>query len=683
MGRIQLLRIAALSVPLLAACEVVEKVQPVPVAEFGLWEDASGDVSDPELASICVDLWDWSLENDPLWATSLGDPRHLGDLPQISARSRQKDAEQLAGFARRLSELDPQLLVAFDREVLTFLRGHVAAQQMHQRLDPSWTVDPLFGPIVQLLKAVEHQPVRTERERDLMLERWSGVAGFLRDTGSNLRLGAANGRISNATAFQKQLKQIDAFLATDPLDSALVKKATGGGRWVPMPSDGNLARVAHDEMGDTRLQRDLRLVNLHLNDPARVEIGTRVLIPSSSDPLTAAERGEFLAAAIDAVENQVYPAAAGYRDTLAALALRARSDDKPGLVHTPGGAEAYRTAMEFHTSLPRAECDPAAIHEYGLAEVARIRAEMADVGGRVFGTRDVAEIQRRLRTDPAMHFDTAAEIVAKATDSLRRAEAKVPGAFGLRPRARCVIKEIPAHEAPNSTIAYYDPPEATDFGGGRPGTYYVNTYQPETRTRYEAEVLAFHEAVPGHHLQIAIAQELSGLPLLMRNTGWTAFVEGWALYTERLCDEMNLYSGDVDRLGMLSFDAWRASRLVVDTGLHAFGWSRDQAIRYLNENTLLAPNNVANEVDRYIAWPGQALAYKLGQREILELRTQAQDALGGSFQLAGFHDEVLRHGAVSLASLRDNVHAWIRRNGGAVPIEAGASRGESTRQGGR
>jgi uncharacterized protein (DUF885 family) len=212
------------------------------------------------------------------------------------------------------------------------------------------------------------------------------------------------------------------------------------------------------------------------------------------------------------------------------------------------------------------------------------------------------------------------------------------------------------YEAPNSTIAYYREPSAD---GSRPGYYMINTYQPETRPRYEAEALAFHESIPGHHLQIAIAQELSGVPEFRKHVGTTAFVEGWALYTERLADEMGLYSSDVDRIGMLSYDAWRACRLVVDTGLHSMGWSRQQAIDYMTENSVLAENNIANEVDRYLALPGQALAYKLGQLEILRLRDRARDALGSAFDIRSFHDVVLGQGAVGLRTLASVVEAWI------------------------
>jgi uncharacterized protein (DUF885 family) len=235
----------------------------------------------------------------------------------------------------------------------------------------------------------------------------------------------------------------------------------------------------------------------------------------------------------------------------------------------------------------------------------------------------------------------------------------------LLPRTPCEVDDIPAYLAPYTTVAYYQQPHPD---GSRPGTYFVNVYEPHTRPRHEAEVLAFHESVPGHHLQIAIAMERGELPAFRRYDGATVFVEGWALYTERLADEMGLYSGDTDRLGMLSFDSWRAARLVVDTGIHDMGWSREQAEAFLLENTPLAENNVVNEVDRYITTPGQALAYKTGQLEIRRLRAKAEAALGPSFSLPQFHAVVLGGGAVSMPVLRERVDAWIER-AGAAPAE--------------
>jgi uncharacterized protein (DUF885 family) len=211
------------------------------------------------------------------------------------------------------------------------------------------------------------------------------------------------------------------------------------------------------------------------------------------------------------------------------------------------------------------------------------------------------------------------------------------------------------HEEKHSTIAYYRPPAAD---GSRPGRYYINTSAPETRPRYEAEALAYHEAVPGHHLQIAIAQELKGIPEFRKNSGVTAFIEGWGLYSERLADEMGLYSSDLDRIGILSYDAWRACRLVVDTGMHAMGWTREQAINYMVENTALAENNIVNEVDRYITWPGQALAYKTGQLEMIRLRQEAEKRLGSKFKIRKFHDVLLGNGAVPLEALRQVMRSY-------------------------
>ncbi len=256
-----------------------------------------------------------------------------------------------------------------------------------------------------------------------------------------------------------------------------------------------------------------------------------------------------------------------------------------------------------------------------------------------------------------MFFATRDEVANKAEQALHRAEAAVPRYFRLLPRTPCVVKRMEPHEEKFSTLAYYRQPS---IDGSRPGTYWINTSEPTTRTRYEAEALAFHEAVPGHHTQIAIQQELEGIAEFRKHTGSTAYVEGWALYTERLADEIGLYEGDLDRLGMFSFEAWRACRLVVDTGIHALGWSRDRALAYMKANTLLAENNIANEVDRYIVWPGQALAYKLGQLEILALRAAAKEKLGARFDLKDFHDRVLEAGAVALPILRERVEEWVR-----------------------
>jgi Uncharacterized protein conserved in bacteria len=354
------------------------------------------------------------------------------------------------------------------------------------------------------------------------------------------------------------------------------------------------------------------------------------------------------------VRDVAVPGFRRYRETLERKILPiARPDDRPGLVHLPGGATAYRDMIRVHTTL---DLEPEAIHATGLAEIERIDGEFVELGRRVLGTTDLHSTLAALRDDPRLYFETADQVFETAKRSLARAQAAVPGWFGRIPGATCVVVPVPSHSEVHQTIAYYSWPA---LDGSRPGRYYINLYAPETRPRYEAEALAFHESVPGHHLQIAVAQELQGLPTFQRVLGSTAFSEGWGLYAERLSDEMGLYTSDMDRFGILSFDAWRAGRLVVDTGMHALGWTRQQAIDFLRRHSALGDNNIANEVDRYIVWPGQALAYKMGQLEILALRSDARQRLGARFEIKAFHDIVLGAGAISLPALRARVEAWI------------------------
>jgi uncharacterized protein (DUF885 family) len=376
---------------------------------------------------------------------------------------------------------------------------------------------------------------------------------------------------------------------------------------------------------------------------ARPDADWPLMEPSGDAP----EIGDQLLAIIG---EQIRPAFARYRAAVVdELAPRARPDDRPGLTHVPGGIEAYAMLTRAHTSLDIA---PEEVHAIGLDEIRRIDAEFTELGTRLLGTSGLDATLAALRNDPALYFTTREEVAAVAEASLARANAAIGDWFGRLPKAPCEVVTTPAHEEKHSTIAYYREPAAD---GSRPGRYYINTYAPETRPRYEAETLAFHESVPGHHLQLAIGQELEELPAFRRFMGSTAYIEGWGLYTERLSAEMGLLSGELDQFGVLSFDAWRASRLVVDTGLHALGWTRQQAIDYLTAHTALGLNNVANEVDRYIAYPGQALAYKLGQLELLRLRAEARARQGDRFDIRRFHDVVLGEGALPLPVLRQVV----------------------------
>ncbi len=583
------------------------------------------------------------------------DERYYGMLSDNSpgaVRGRTKARRKLI---ERLNELPTSQLSDAERITLTWLRDNletrIAVDDLGLR---GWVVDPIRGPQSSLLSMVEFQPTETPEERAQLVQRWQAMGPYIRQETANLKRGLRDGKVSSQSAIETTISQLDNILATSTMDSPLMRSALGGGEWVPLARGETVSAVAHKYLGSASRQHELRLVNLHLQEGSAIALGTRVLLPAEGDPLSPRERGRFVSDVMNALREQIYPAFSEMRRALTnELLPAARGDDQPGLAHIPGGREAYHTRIRQHTSL---DLSPEEIHQFGLDEIARIRAEMSDLGQELFGTGNIAEIQDRLRNDPAMHFETSDEVEAKAINAVERARLTLPQWFGLLPVAECTVERVPEHEAPYSTIAYYQEPAAD---GSRSGIYYINTFAPETRTRYEAEVLAYHEAVPGHHLQIAIAQELESLPLIRRHSGSTAFIEGWALYTERLCDEMGLYSSNLDRIGMLSYDAWRASRLVVDTGMHAFGWSRARAIEYMLDNTLLAENNIANEVDRYIAWPGQALAYKLGQRRILQLRDEAREALGAQFDIRTFHDRVLENGGVTLPILTQVIRKWI------------------------
>jgi len=352
------------------------------------------------------------------------------------------------------------------------------------------------------------------------------------------------------------------------------------------------------------------------------------------------------------VASQIAPALKRYRSFLDEYRGVART--KVGVAEIPQGAACYRGLIRDNTSLNLTADE---IHQLGLTQMEQIHAEMRTLGARAFGTSDIPKLVERLRNDPALRFRNADEIMKVSVAALARAKAAMPRYFGRLPKADVQIQAFEPFEAPSMPPAMYR--QAT-LDGSRPGLYMVNLYKPEQQPRLDIETIAFHEAIPGHHLQIAIAMERPAHPIT-QIFGSTAFIEGWGLYAERLADEMKLFSGDLDRIGMLSAQAWRAARLVVDTGMHAKGWTRDQAVDYMRKNTAVPENTIQTEVDRYIIMPGQALAYMIGYREITSLRARATAALGSRFDIREFHDVVLGNGSVTLPMLREQVAAWLSK----------------------
>lgn len=325
----------------------------------------------------------------------------------------------------------------------------------------------------------------------------------------------------------------------------------------------------------------------------------------------------------------------------------------------PDGQDYYAALAAYYTTTP---LTPAQIHAIGLKEVARIRAEMEKIKAQVGFQGDLKAFFDHLRTDPRYFYKTPEELFTAYQAMSKRIDPELVKVFHTIPRLPYGVRPIPDNIAPDTTTAYYQP-GATD--GSRPGFYYVNLYKPESRPKWEMLALSLHEAVPGHHFQMARGIELPELPMFRKTAYFVAYGEGWGLYAERLGYDMGLYDDPYDRFGQLTYDMWRAVRLVVDTGMHSMGWSRERAIAYFKDNAAKTDQDIVNEIDRYIAWPGQALAYKIGQLKISELRERAARTLGPKFDLRAFNDEVLNTGSVPLEALEKHMDAWMVEEQGA------------------
>jgi uncharacterized protein (DUF885 family) len=557
-------------------------------------------VPDDSLRVLAEEYWDALLAANPTAATVIGDHRFDDRIEDLSAAAEADLRRRWSTMLDRLDSIEPGGLGADDRVTHGQLSGELrdAVAGIDLRLAELQS-DQMTGFHVDLLQSVAVTAAPDPESAAMLVERFRQVPAALEQAGQRFLDGAAAGRTPAAACVARSANLVEAYLSS-PLDRDVFATVAGPAGW-----DGEEAwRVALSRV----------------------------------------------------VQDEVRPAYRRLADLLTGqLRPQARDDDHCGLTWLPGGAALYAALTARHTTV---DLPPERVHEIGMQEVTEaLPAEYAAVGQRLFGVSDPAGVLDRLRTDRSLRYTERAEIKADACQAFEAAGAAMAEWFGRLPRAGCAIADVPEYLAADSPSAYYFPPPGD---GSRGGTYYVNTHAPENKARYETASIAFHEAIPGHHLQLAIATELTGLPRFRRfSLANTAYVEGWALYAERLADDMGLYRNDLDRIGMLAGDSIRACRLVVDTGLHALGWSRARAVEFMAANTPVSVEEVTIEVDRYIGMPGQALAYKLGQREILRLREWARTALGSAFDVKGFHDAVLGSGAVRLPLLAGLVEAWV------------------------
>ncbi|MGQ0848041.1 MAG: DUF885 domain-containing protein [Actinomycetota bacterium] len=552
-----------------------------------------------ELSQLADDYWELAMAYSPTTATLLGDRRFDHRLDDIGDEAAETYSRALSEIVARTQAIDPSTLDTQDQITRSMLisegRNQLTAIETGVLFVPC---DPNLGPLAGLLMTIGQIAANNPEQAGALTERYRQVPRYLEQAADRHQSETAKGRTPIAGNVNRVLGQIDSYLAS-PLEWDPVANLTGPTDWPGLDTwHGELATV---------------------------------------------------------VEREIRPAFARYRESVESLLAVARDEEHAGLCHLNGGLEIYERLIEVFTSLP---VTAAELHEFGNSEAkGKLAEEFQALGVRAFGEGKLSSVLDRLRTDPALRYSTADEIVADAERLVEKAWLVAPDWFNLRPTTNCTVVPVPEALAESAPPAYYFPPA---MDGSRPGTYFINLHNPTERVRYAAEAVAYHEANPGHHFQLTLGQELTDIPTFRKNAITTAYAEGWGLYSERLADEMDLYSSDIDRLGMVSAEAWRAGRLVVDTGIHAFGWTRAQAVAYFQEWSAIDQPTIETEVDRYIGVPGQALAYKVGQREILRLRDEAMDRLGDRFNIKGFHDAVLGSGSVTLPILRELVEAWVK-----------------------
>jgi len=578
------------------------------VAAFPLQSRAAEKTSTGEkLHALFAREWQWALRADPVKATYLGDKRFNHRWPDVSLPAINRRNKHRRDVLKKLQRIDvDQLSPADNVNYRLFRRQYEIAVEQHRF---RWYLVPLNQRegIQDAASIADAIPFTSAKDYRDWIARMKSLPRYMDQTLALLREGVKTRRVHAKIVMRRLPGQIKQQIVSNPEKSPFFK-------------------------------------------PFRT-------IPES---IPADEQKQLIAAAKTAIRNQVVPT---YRRMLAFFEKEylPACFDRVGVWQVPQGRKFYEFRARKYTTT---DLTPKQIHEIGLKEVQRIRGEMQQIIRQVKFDGTFAEFLKHLRTNPKFYYKDANELLRGYRAISKTIDPHLVKLFKTLPRMPYGVKPIPMTIAPDTTTAYYMPPAAD---GSRAGTYYVNLYKLDSRPKYEMEALTLHEAVPGHHLQIALAMELD-LPAFRKYGGYTAFVEGWALYAESLGGELGLYQDPYARFGRLTYEMWRAVRLVVDTGMHYFQWSRKRAIEFFAANTAKTMLDIENEIDRYIAWPGQALAYKIGELKIKELRRKAERELGEKFDVREFHDVVLSSGAVTLDVLDDNVSAWMRRSQNRRPL---------------
>ena len=552
-----------------------------------------------DFSTLLSDHWEWRMATSPVMASSLGDRRfndQWGDRGLDGYENQHRDEKE---FLRRVYEIDKDALSADDQ-----LNHELFRRQLQEDVDEYQFNAHLMpfshrGGIQNLENLTNQLRLVTVDDYEDWLARVEKIDDLIDDTIALAEEGRKRGVISPAILMQRIPDQLALQVVEYANESPLFK--------------------AFENMPDS---------------------------------IPAADRERLRSAVTDALEDEVLPA---YRklDNYFNQTYLPAARESIGLSALPNGSAWYEhLARSFTTT----RMTPDDIHRVGLDEVKRIRDEMQQIITEVGFEGSFEDFLVFLRTDPQFYYDNPEDLYEAYLATSKRIDPELVRLFGKLPRMPYGVKPIPDAVAPDTTTAYYSRPAAD---GSRAGIYWVNLYRPEVRPKYEIEVLSVHEAMPGHHLQIALQQELGDMPNFRRFMGFTAFVEGWGLYSERLGYDLGLYEDPYSRFGQLTYDMWRAVRLVVDTGMHYKGWTRQQAIDFFKANAAKAEHDIVNEIDRYLLMPGQALAYKIGQLKILALRARAERQLGDDFDIRAFHDHLLGAGALPLDLLEQRMDKWL------------------------
>ena len=564
------------------------------------------------LQGIYDDFWEYQLSVSPMLAAEYGDEDAQGKLPQSGLKTIDRDLQKYFSFFNAMYALDLSQIPEQDRQqaeiLINIIENKLDGIRVGEHLAP---INQRRGPQVWLPRLHSQLRFVKTEDHENYLSRLEAIPAYVSGVREVLERAVNEGFLPPKATLVGVPEQFQACTSPAPTESLFYE-----------PFNKMPAGTSPEEWNQ-------------IQERAQSVIGDRV------QPALA-ELASYL-------ESTYIPLA---RDSF-------------GAYEFPNGNEYYSFCIRKHTSTQLSAMD---IHQLGLREVARIKSEMQKIIKEVDFDGDFSAFVQFLREDSRFYHQSAEDLLKGYRDICKRADAMMPSLFGKLPRAPYGVREIPPHEAPRSTTAYYMSPPAD---GSQPGWFYANTYDLRSRPIYEMEALALHEAVPGHHHQLALQGEMEGLPNWRKITHFTAYIEGWGLYAESLGDQMGFYQDPYSRFGKLSYEMWRALRLVVDTGIHQLGWTRDQAIQVMLENSALTQKNVEAEVDRYIAWPGQALAYKVGELEIQSLVKNAREELGNDFDIRGFHDHLLAEGSMPLEILRSRMESWVQEQKAAQAAENG------------